>query len=262
MLQSSPNSDDDSEIPAPTTADESMFSISYDPLEQPNQMTLERDLEDFLMERSTRFYDASTALKKEKCYLVGLEDRSLNERDDMSRFSLEESMTELSELAGAAGVMVVGSTYQRVARPSIEYYIGPGKLKDIRSTMQKLKCTCVVFDVELSPAQQKNLELSFNQEKSGDRVKVLDRTALILDIFAQHARTKEGITHYQSTQTNTLSSSIATHHHHLIHTNLPVTTLSFHRPAAGAASVADLPSSSTDQHVESLGTTSGRGQGS
>ena len=159
------------------------------------------------MERSARFYDASTALKKEKCYLVGLEDRSLNERDDMSRFTLEESMTELSELAGAAGVIVVGSTYQRVARPSIEYYIGPGKLKDIRSTMQKLKCTCVVFDVELSPAQQKNLELSFNQEKSGDRVKVLDRTALILDIFAQHARTKEG-----TIQTNTPYQSVSAHY--------------------------------------------------
>lgn len=169
-----------------------MFSLSYDPLEEPNQMTLERDLEDFLMERAQRFYDESVVHKKEKCYLIGLEDRSLNERADMSKFTLEESMTELSELAGAAGLTVVGSTYQRVARPSIEYYIGPGKLKDILRTIAKLKCSCVVFDVELSPAQQKNLELSFNQEKNADRIKVLDRTALILDIFAQHARTKEG----------------------------------------------------------------------
>ena len=67
--------------------------------------------------------------------------------------------------------------------------------------MSKLKCTCVIFDVELTPSQQKNLELAFNQElnsKSGGSkssqqvVKVLDRTALILDIFAQHAKTKEG----------------------------------------------------------------------
>ena len=66
--------------------------------------------------------------------------------------------------------------------------------------MSKLKCTCVIFDVELTPSQQKNLELAFNQElnnksggsKSQQVVKVLDRTALILDIFAQHAKTKEG----------------------------------------------------------------------
>lgn len=65
--------------------------------------------------------------------------------------------------------------------------------------MSKLKCTCVIFDVELTPSQQKNLELAFNQDnsksggaKSQQYVKVLDRTALILDIFAQHAKTKEG----------------------------------------------------------------------
>ena len=177
--------------------DETMYSISYDPLEPPNQMTLERDLEDFLMERALRFYDDKMVRKKEKCYLVGLEDKSLNEREDGSKFTMEESMTELSELAGAAGLSVVGSTYQRVAKPNIEYYVGPGKLKDIVRSLSRHKCTCVIFDVELSPAQQKNLELAFNQEnskggKNAERIKIIDRTALILDIFAQHARTKEG----------------------------------------------------------------------
>jgi GTP-binding protein HflX len=160
-------------------------------------MTLERDLEDFLMERALRFYDEKVVRQREKCYLVGLEDKSLNEREDGSKFTMEESMTELSELAGAAGLSVVGSTYQRVQRPNIEYYIGPGKLKDVVKSMGRHKCNCVIFDVELSPAQQKNLELSFNQEnskgsKNADRIKIIDRTALILDIFAQHARTKEG----------------------------------------------------------------------
>ena len=177
--------------------DETMYSISYDPLEPPNQMTLERDLEDFLMERALRFYDDKMVRKKEKCYLVGLEDKSLNEREDGSKFTMEESMTELSELAGAAGLSVVGSTYQRVQKPNIEYYVGPGKLKDIVRSLSRHKCTCVIFDVELSPAQQKNLELAFNQEnskggKNAERIKIIDRTALILDIFAQHARTKEG----------------------------------------------------------------------
>ena len=188
---------DDSEKPSTLTMDdESMYSVSYDPLEPPNQMTLERDLEDFLMERALRFYDEKVVRMQEKCYLVGLEDKSLNEREDGSKFTMEESMTELSELAGAAGLSVVGSTYQRVQRPNIEYYVGPGKLRDIVKSLSRHKCTCVIFDVELSPAQQKNLELSFNQEnsknKNAERIKIIDRTALILDIFAQHARTKEG----------------------------------------------------------------------
>lgn len=133
----------------------------------------------------------------EKCYLVGLEDKSLNERNDDTRFTMEESLTELSELSGAAGLHVVGSTYQRVDRPNIEYYIGQGKVKEIAKMMLKNKCCCVVFDTELTPSQQKNLEISFSQEQSFKgsgkvQVKVLDRTALILDIFAQHARTREG----------------------------------------------------------------------
>ena len=86
------------------------------------------------------------------------------------------------------GLTVVGSTYQRVARPNLEYYIGQGKTKEIAKNMAKHNCKCVIFDAELSPSQQKNLELSFNQElpKSAKQtIKVVDRTALILDIFAQ-----------------------------------------------------------------------------
>ena len=171
---------------------EPIFSMSYDPLEPPNQFTYERDLEDKLMERSLRFYDKSTIRKTETCYLVGLEDRSESysaaassnagfASSDMN-FSLEESLTELrlvtyhmlikhmhivcipkmtqalliiiykyhSELAGAAGLTVVGSTYQRVLKPSIEYYIGQGKTKEISKTLLKLKCTCVIFDTGMS----------------------------------------------------------------------------------------------------------------
>ncbi len=195
--------------------DEPMFSVSYDPLELPSPMTLERDLEDMLMERALRFYDKKIVRQYEKCYLVGLEDRSLlyndngydsdSDSDDyvyknngtVIHFTLEESLAELSELAGAAGLEVVGSTYQRVAKPNLEYYIGVGKTKDIAKNMARHQCTCVIFDAELSPSQQKNLELAFNQDNSNRRdvkkqIKVIDRTALILDIFAQHARTKEG----------------------------------------------------------------------
>eukprot|EP01038_Epipyxis_sp_PR26KG_P011100 gene11100-14895_t len=159
-----------------------------------NAVYNDRDLDDVLMERAMRFFDESVVRTKEKCYLVGLEDKSSMERNDKSKFTMEESLTELSELAGAAGLSVVGSTYQRVQRPNVEYYIGPGKAKDILRSVQRLHCHVVIFDVELTPSQQKSLELIFNQEvsKSSKRIKIIDRTALILDIFAQHAKTKEG----------------------------------------------------------------------
>lgn len=147
------------------------------------------------MERALRFYDEKLVRQDEKCYLVGLEDKSQSQvQSGAGAFTMEESLTELSELAGAAGLTVVGSTYQRVSKPSIEYYIGLGKTKDIAKAMSRNKCTCVIFDTELTPSQQKNLEIAFNTEKKGneDKIKVVDRTALILDIFAQHARTKEG----------------------------------------------------------------------
>jgi GTP-binding protein HflX len=130
---------------------------------------------------------------------VGVEDKSAIDPEDTTSFTMEESLTELSELAGAAGLKVIGSTYQRLTKPDIQYYIGAGKTADIRKAMIKNKCTCVIIDAELSPSQQKNLELSFNQDSNGrpspsnrNQIKVVDRTALILDIFAQHARTKEG----------------------------------------------------------------------
>jgi hypothetical protein len=87
---------------------EPMFSISYDPLENPNQESLQRDLEDSLIERGLKFYDNNMVNNNEKCYLVGLDDKSLYNKDEKNYFSMEESLTELSELAGAAGLKVVG----------------------------------------------------------------------------------------------------------------------------------------------------------
>lgn len=185
--------------------DEAMYSVSYDILEAPNVASISRDLEDMLLKRSLRFLHnskvSSTGNQREICYIVGLEDKSLISNDSRSlSFSMEESLSELSELSGAAGLLVAGSTYQRVQQPNLEYYIGPGKTKEIAKAMAKLKCTCVIFDTELSPSQQKNLEISLNEDsstkassnKKKTKIKVIDRTALILDIFAQHARTREG----------------------------------------------------------------------
>jgi hypothetical protein len=79
-------------------------------------MTLERDLEDMLMERALRFYNEDLVRMNENCYLVGLDDKSVNSDTDVNQFTMEESLAELSELSGAAGLTVVGSSYQRLDR--------------------------------------------------------------------------------------------------------------------------------------------------
>jgi len=95
-------------------------------------------------------------------------------------------LEELALLAGTAGAKVVGSTVQRLDSPNPATYIGSGKVMEIAARRHELGFTTVIFDDELTPSQQRNLEKALD-------VKVLDRTALILDIFAQHARTREGL---------------------------------------------------------------------
>ncbi len=100
-------------------------------------------------------------------------------------WSAEGSLKELALLAETAGAQVVGRTVQRLDRPNPATYVGRGKVREIASQRASLGYSSVVFDDELSPSQQRTLERDLE-------VKVLDRTALILDIFAQHARTREG----------------------------------------------------------------------
>ncbi len=100
-------------------------------------------------------------------------------------WTAESSLEELSLLADTAGARVVGRSLQRLERPNPATYIGKGKVAEIASQRPSLGYGVVIFDDELSPSQQRNLEGAL-------KVKVLDRTALILDIFAQHARTREG----------------------------------------------------------------------
>jgi GTP-binding protein HflX len=101
------------------------------------------------------------------------------------RWSAESSLGELEELAITAGATVVGKSIQRLAVPSRACYLGKGKLEEIVSLKATLNYDVVIFDDELSPLQQRNLEEAFG-------VKIIDRAALILDIFARHARTREG----------------------------------------------------------------------
>lgn len=106
-------------------------------------------------------------------------------RGEHNTWSLEGSINELAQLARTAGAEVVGTITQRLSEPSRSYYMGKGKLEELISLKQRVGYNLVIFDDELSPAQQRNLEEAL-------KVKVIDRSALILDIFAQRAKTHEG----------------------------------------------------------------------
>ncbi|GMI91288.1 hypothetical protein like AT5G57960 [Hibiscus trionum] len=119
---------------------------------------------------------------EEQAYLVGVERKG----EISDSFAIEESLKELAQLADTAGLMVVGSTYQKLASPNPRTYIGSGKVAEIKSAIRALEVETVIFDDELSPGQLRNLEKAF-----GGDVRVCDRTALILDIFNQRAATHE-----------------------------------------------------------------------
>lgn len=116
----------------------------------------------------------------ERGYLVGVELKR-----EKSIWRAEDSLAELAQLARTAGIEVVGSTTQRLDRPRPATLIGKGKVEELKAVKGKLGPDVIIFDEELSPRQQRNLEEELD-------LKIVDRTALILDIFAQHARTHEG----------------------------------------------------------------------
>ena len=105
----------------------------------------------------------------------------------MAARAVGESLRELERLASTAGLEVVGSTSQQLDRPNAASYIGSGKVTEITTACNALAVNTVIFDDELTPGQQRNLEKSL-----GEAVRVADRTALILDIFEQRARSREG----------------------------------------------------------------------
>ncbi|HUS93985.1 MAG TPA: GTPase HflX [Patescibacteria group bacterium] len=119
---------------------------------------------------------------REKAFLVGVEFTRVQ-----APLTVEESLGELARLADTAGLAVVGQATQRLRQPDNATYIGSGKVTEIKSLISEFDADVVLFDDELRPRHQRELEKAF-----GDEVRVLDRTALILDIFALHASTKEG----------------------------------------------------------------------
>jgi GTP-binding protein HflX len=105
-----------------------------------------------------------------------------------NEFPIDDSLDELARLAETAGLVVVGRAVQRIERINPATFIGKGKLAEIVAARVETPYDVLIFDDELAPNQQREIEQAFG----GADIKVLDRTALILDIFAQHARTREG----------------------------------------------------------------------
>ncbi len=123
-----------------------------------------------------------TCPPRERAFLVGVELLSRK-----SLLPLEDSLAELAMLADTAGLDVVGRVTQRLERPNPKTFIGSGKVEELGFLVEETQADVILFDDELSPRHQRELERIF-----GERVRVIDRTALILDIFALHANTREG----------------------------------------------------------------------
>ena len=128
--------------------------------------------------RGTKLH--TTKPPREKAFLVGAELTG-----GRSAWSAEDSLAELALLVDTADIDVVGQIHQRLKHTFAQYYIGPGKVAEIAALKESLEFDLVVFDEELTPGQTRNLEETLD-------VRVVDRTTIILDIFARHARTREG----------------------------------------------------------------------
>lgn len=127
-----------------------------------------------------RFKPLSTAPVPERAILVGVD-------CGKGDWSIDESLAELARLTETDGAEVVQVVTQRLDHPIPKTYIGSGKVREVADLVASRDADVVIFDDELSPSQQFNLERAFKEP-----TKVIDRTALILDIFGEHARTREG----------------------------------------------------------------------
>ncbi len=135
---------------------------------------------------------------QERAILVGLDLKSRSRRAaDYVPYGAEESLEELKALADTAGASVEETIVQSRPAPDAATLIGSGKLDELRSLVESHKADVVLFDSELTPTQQRNLENALH-------AKILDRTQLILDIFARRARTREGQLQVELAQLNYL----------------------------------------------------------
>jgi len=133
-----------------------------------------------LTTKRERLFETGVKRGPERAYLVAVE---ADEHDSM--WGAEDSLSELEALARTAGAQVVGTMVQRLPHPDPLTYVGKGRAQELSSLVQQTDCNLAIFDDELSPTQQRTLEKLLG-------LRVVDRTALILDIFAQHAHSREG----------------------------------------------------------------------
>jgi GTP-binding protein HflX len=130
--------------------------------------------------KQDRLIDTGVKGEPPRAYLV-----AVDTDNEESIWSVEDSIQELRALAHTAGADVVGTMIQRLRHPDALTYVGKGRAQELSDLVKTLDADLVICDDELPPAQQRNLENLLD-------TRVIDRTALILDIFAQHARTREG----------------------------------------------------------------------
>ena len=121
-------------------------------------------------------------INNDKAFIVGVLTNSI------SKENIDDNLDELELLAETAGVKIIGRFTQRISRISPKYFIGKGKAEQIIEKAIALKVNIIIFDDELSPTQVRNYH------KLSKDIKVIDRTALILEIFTKHARTREAKT--------------------------------------------------------------------
>lgn len=163
---------------------EQFITESYGPMQLPETENIYFPNLVNTVERILDKQSDSTALAKtaERAILVGMEYSGLF---GISGWSIEDSVEELKQLADTAGAVVVAKFIQKRPKPDPAFFIGKGKVQELALYVQQENIDLCIFDDELSPAQQRNIEQAMG-------IRVLDRTALILDIFAQRAHTNEG----------------------------------------------------------------------
>jgi GTP-binding protein HflX len=135
--------------------------------------------------------------RSEKALLVGIE-------FPREPIPISVSLQELARLAMTAGAQITGSLTQKRTSPDPKYFIGSGKLVELRAKAAANQANLIVFDHELSPSQERNLENELG-------LKIIDRTELILDIFAQHARSREGKLQVELAQASYMLTRLSGH---------------------------------------------------
>lgn len=166
---SSPNQTTDTTILTEPETAPGLENIQLEPLE---------DLVAGPKEKHPKPTAYKTAVPLERALLVGV-----GQNGDL--FEVQDSLDELEQLCATAGLEVVGRTYQNIGQPHRAFLVGTGKVDELKRMIRDLEADVVVFDRELTPTQTRELEEAFG-------IKLLDRTGVILDIFASRARTHEG----------------------------------------------------------------------